>query len=112
MKIIRQIKQFKKHRDASGAYDHLEKEERPSFHDIRALGILMYHKAGYPMDYIMALAGHAKQSTTEHYIEGHEKIKPVSVSAGLGLTDIRVDEIDWQQTILPAGLARLVEDDG
>jgi len=105
-------KQFKKHRDASGAYNHLEPNERPSFHDIRALGILMYHKAGYPMDYIMALAGHAKQSTTEHYIEGHEKIKPVPVSAGLGLTDIRVDEIDWQQTILPAGLARLVEDDG
>lgn len=43
---------------------------------------------------------------------GHEKIKPVPVSAGLGLTDIKVDEIDWQQTILPAGLARLVEDDG
>ena len=105
-------KQFKKHRDASGAYNHLETNERPSFHDIRALGILMYHKAGYPMDYIMALAGHAKQSTTEHYIEGHEKIKPVPVSAGLGLTDIKVDEIDWQQTILPAGLARLVEDDG
>ena len=111
MKIIRQIKQFKKHRDASGAYDHLEKEERPSFHDIRALGILMYHKAGYPMDYIMALAGHAKQSTTEHYIEGHEKPKPVSVAAGLDLSKIDINEIDWQDVKLPIGLAGLVEDD-
>jgi len=40
----------------------------------------MYHKAGYPMDYIMALAVHAKQTTKEHYIEGHEKPKPVSVA--------------------------------
>jgi|GEM_PF-783178 len=104
-------KQFRKYRDASGAYDHLEKEERPSFHDIRALGILMYHKAGYPMDYIMALAGHAKQTTTEHYIEGHEKPKPVSVAAGLDLSKIDINEIDWQDAKLPIGLAGLVEDD-
>jgi len=104
-------KQFKKYRDASGVYDHLEPKERPSFHDIRALGILMYHKAGFPMEYIMALAGHAKQSTTEHYIEGHEKLKPVSVSAGLDLKNIQINNIEWQNEKLPTGLARLVEDD-
>lgn len=103
-------KNFRKYRDASGAYDHLQPGERPSFHDIRALGILMYHKAGFPMEYIMALAGHAKQKTTEHYIEGHERLKPVSVSAELDLNNIEIDDIDWQETILPNGLANLVED--
>ena len=51
-----------KWRDKSGAYDHLAPKERPMFHDIRALGIMLYHKAGYPKEYIMALAGHAKEA--------------------------------------------------
>lgn len=103
-------KQFSKWRDKSGAYDHLPKNQRPSFHDIRALGILMYHKAGYPMDYIMALAGHALSSTTEHYISGHENPKPVAVSAGLSLAQVNIEEIDWKTAQLPPELARLVDE--
>lgn len=104
-------KQFSKYRDASEAYNYLPKHQRPSFHDIRALGILMYHKTGYPKEYIMALAGHAKESTTEHYISGHENVKPVTVSAGLSLGQVNIDDIDWKNTRLPPELARLVEDE-
>jgi len=103
-------KQFSKYRDASGAYDHLPKAERPTLHDIRALGILMYHKAGYSMDYIMALAGHAKAATTELYIEGHEQKKPIAVNAGLSLDQVNVDDIDWSSSILPPELAKLIVD--
>ncbi|MGB0468729.1 MAG: tyrosine-type recombinase/integrase [Pontibacterium sp.] len=103
-------KQFSKWRDESGAYDHLPKNQRPSFHDIRALGILMYHKAGYPMDYIMALAGHALSATTEHYISGHENPKPVTVSAGLSLAQVNIEDIDWKTAQLPPELARLVDE--
>tara|TARA_R110001599_G_scaffold140383_1_gene320408 strand:+ start:8621 stop:8953 length:333 start_codon:yes stop_codon:yes gene_type:complete len=65
-------KQFRKWRDESGVYDHLQPRERPSFHDIRALGIMPYFKAGYPKEYIMALAVHANEDMTNHYIDGHE----------------------------------------
>lgn len=103
-------KQYKDYRDKSGAYDHLDVRERPSFHDIRALGILMYFKAGYPMDYIMALAGHALSATTEHYIAEHENPKPVAVQAGLSLAQVDMQEIDWKGIQLPPELARLVEE--
>ncbi|WP_271270521.1 tyrosine-type recombinase/integrase [Aliamphritea hakodatensis] len=103
-------KQFSKARDASGAYDHLPKRERPTLHDIRALGILMYFKAGYSLEYIMALAGHGKVTTTEHYIAGHEQIRPVAVNADLSLDQVNVDEIDWNNTLLPPEIARLVDE--
>ena len=77
---------------------------------IRALGILMYHKAGYPIDYIMALAGHCKASTTEIYLAGHEERKPLIVNADLSMDQVQVNEIDWQRTTLPPELARLIED--
>jgi integrase len=66
-------KQFRKWRDESGVYNHLKPRERPSFHNIQALGIMLYFKAGYPKEYIMALAGHATEVMTNHYIDGHEQ---------------------------------------
>lgn len=81
-------KQFAHCRDLSGAYDHLEPEQRPTLHEIRALGIWLYEKAGYPAEYIMALSGHAGEAMFQHYKEGHEAPKPVRVSAGLSLAEI------------------------
>lgn len=78
-------KEFAKYRDLSGAYDHLQPEERPTFHTLRALGIWLYEQAGYPKEYIMALAGHASEGMFKRYKEGHEKPKPVRVQAGLGM---------------------------
>lgn len=103
-------RQFTKYRDQSGAYAHLSPRERPTFHDIRALGILMYFKAGYPLEYIMALAGHAKGSTTEHYIEGHEERKPIAVNADLSLDQVEVTDIDWKNQNLPDELSKLIEE--
>jgi integrase len=107
-------KQFQKYRDLSGAYDHLPKKERPTFHSIRALGIMLYFKAGYDFKYIMALAGHADEKTTQLYIEGHEKKQAIKVSAGLNLEEISVLDIDWADSSMPQEIASLIteSDDG
>lgn len=80
-------KTFAKVRDESGAYDHLDKDQRPSFHDIRALGIWLYEKAGFPPEYINALSGHASNAMREHYAEGHEAKAPKLVSADLSFPE-------------------------
>lgn len=72
-------KQFQKYRDLSGPCDHLEPRQRPSFHDLRALGIFnITEKYGKP--YAQALAGHATEKMTDHYLQGHEDPKPQRVS--------------------------------
>lgn len=72
-------KQFKKYRDLSGAYDHLEPRARPSLHDLRALGIYNITQK-YGKKYAQALAGHTTVKMTDHYIDGHEAPKPEKVS--------------------------------
>ncbi len=83
-------------RDRVGVYDHLPKIERPGFHSIRALGIWLYHKAGYPDEYIMALAGHASEKMKARYVEGHEKPVPVRVQADLSLSSVDLKDVDWE----------------
>ena len=104
-------KQFKKWRDKSGVYDHLQPNERPSFHDIRALGIMLYFKAGYPKEYIMALAGHATEDMTNHYIDGHEQTQPLQVAAGLDISTIDMSNINWKDQRIPRELAKLIDDE-
>lgn len=100
---------YSKVRDDLGVYDHIEKKlERPGLHSIRALGIWLYSKAGYDSSYIMALAGHADEEMTEHYIEGHEKPKPVAVEAGLSMKTLQLGGIDWE-TDLPSELKKLAD---
>lgn len=72
-------KQFQKYRDLSGACDHLEPRQRPSFHDLRALGIFNITEK-YGKAYAQALAGHATEKMTDHYLHGHEEPKPQRVS--------------------------------
>jgi integrase len=72
-------KEFARCRDESGVYSHLEPGQRPSFHDIRALGIKLITEK-YGQAYAMALAGHADERMWKHYLEGHEEVKPVRVS--------------------------------
>ncbi|TQV84243.1 tyrosine-type recombinase/integrase [Exilibacterium tricleocarpae] len=106
-------RQFTKYRDKSGAYDYIvNKAERPTFHDIRALGILLYFKAGYSIEYIMALAGHAKQATTDSYVKGHEKARPVTVHAGLDLAQISPGCIDWDDAGIPGAIQSLLNEKG
>lgn len=75
-------KAFAKARDDSGAYDHLEPEQRPTFHDLRALGSWLYEKAGYPRQYVQALMAHESEKMTAAYQADHE-IKYVDVEAEL-----------------------------
>lgn len=101
-------KAYSKIRDKVGCYNHLPKIERPGFHSIRALGIWLYTKAGYPDEYIMALAGHATSKMKDHYTEGHEKIAPVRVNADLSLSKVDLRNIDWE-TDLSKPLLKLAD---
>ena len=76
-------KTFSKVRDTCGAYDHIARGERPTFHDARGLGAYLYEKAGFTSDYIQSLTGHSSKEMLDHYIQGHEPPVPVQVSAGL-----------------------------
>lgn len=75
-------KEFAKYRDMAKVYDHLAHGQRPSFHDLRALGIVLITEK-YGKDYAMALAGHADERMWKHYLKGHEgytELKPVQIS--------------------------------
>lgn len=78
-------KEFSKARDAAHAYDHVPAGERPTFHEIRALGAWLYEQQNFPMEYIQALMGHADEKMTKHYQVGHDekKIEYVEVGAEL-----------------------------
>ena len=63
---------FAKARDASGVYAHLSPEERPTFHEIISLGQHLREQAGWTLEDIQQLRGHATTRMTRHYLEGHE----------------------------------------
>lgn len=58
-------------RDDSHAYDNVPAGERPTFHEIRALGAWLYEQQGFAQEYIQGLMGHADVKMTEHYQSGH-----------------------------------------
>jgi hypothetical protein len=78
-------KEFSKARDAAHAYDNVPAGERPTFHEIRALGAWLYEQQKFPQEYIQALMGHADEKMTKHYQEGHDekKIEYLEVGAEL-----------------------------
>lgn len=68
-------------RDAVG----IEGENLPSFHEIRSLGGALLQEAGWPVEKIQALMGHAAEAMTKHYLDGHDT-PWVDVRTGLSLT--------------------------
>ncbi|WP_020682334.1 phage integrase Arm DNA-binding domain-containing protein [Marinobacterium rhizophilum] len=58
----------------------MPEEERPSFHEIRALGIKLYKDAGADPQ---QLAGHATAKMTKNYDADHDEIRWVEVTADL-----------------------------
>jgi len=80
-------KSFRKARDAAHAYDHLPSDERPTFHELRALGAWLYEQQKFSTEYVQALMGHADEKMTKEYQEGHraKEIEYVEVGAGLAL---------------------------
>lgn len=73
---------FQDARDATGLYEGVPPAERPTFHEVRSLGVDRYRKAGWDEADIQALLGHTSGAMTRHYMEGHEPA-PVMVRAGL-----------------------------
>jgi integrase len=64
-------KSFTQARNDSHAYDDIPAGERPTFHEIRALGAWLYKQQGFEQEYIQGLMGHADAKMTEHYQVGH-----------------------------------------
>lgn len=85
-------KAFSKYRDLAGAYSHLSQNERPTFHDLRALGIWLYQQAGHDDEYISALSGHSTERMLAHYKAGHETVKPRKVRADLSIPKQQTEE--------------------
>lgn len=100
-------KAFTNARNRSGYYNHLHPSERPAFHDLRALGMFALEKAGYPITYIQALAGHADTKMTTLYLEGHETKQPEIVAAG-DIGNVDWSSINWS-TPLPPNLIKILD---
>ena len=80
----RLTKAFAAARDAAGIGADLAPEQRPTFHELRSLGIHLYGKAGCSNVYVMALSGHVTEAMLKHYQEGHQVAGPRRVEAGVG----------------------------
>lgn len=65
-------------RDESGLFDNVPASERPTFHEIRALGIKRYRDRGQDPQ---QLAGHASAKMTSNYDSGHDEIRWIEASA-------------------------------
>ena len=72
-------------RGATHAYDHVPAGERPTFHEIRALGAWLYEQQNFPVEYIQALMGHADEKMAKHYQEGHDEKKILYLEVGAEL---------------------------
>ena len=68
-------------RAAAGAYEHLAQGQRPTFHEIRALGARLYRDAGIDPQ---PLLGHKDHRMTEVYLSRHET-RWIEVTGGLDL---------------------------
>jgi integrase len=64
-------KEFAKARDKVPEIKRLPAEERPTFHEIRALGGHLYLEAGFSDEYVQTLMGHSTLTMTHHYTDRH-----------------------------------------
>ena len=64
-------KTFARLRDQVPAIARLEPRQRPTFHEIRALGSKLLEDTGADLGEIQVLMGHADESMTQHYLDGH-----------------------------------------
>ena len=78
---------FAEYRDETKLFDGMDSLQRPTFHEIRALGSWLYEQAGYPRGYVQALMAHGDEKMTKHYQDGHAE-KWMDVEAGLELKGI------------------------
>lgn len=80
--------EFRRVRDETGLFDHMDRQQRPTFHEIRSLGSWLYKKQGFDTEsYIQPLMAHADEKMTEHYQKGHEQ-QWVHVKAELDVSEV------------------------
>ena len=67
-------KAFKKVRDKVPGMLFLAPEERPTFHEIRALGGYLYEqRPNCDREFVQKLMGHTNQKMTSHYVDRHNQ---------------------------------------
>jgi hypothetical protein len=66
--------QFRKYRDETGLFDDMKKEERPTFHEIRALSAYLFKKQGIDPKSRMA---HKDARSTKVYTDNHTQFVEV-----------------------------------
>lgn len=76
---------FQEIRDGCGAYNHLPMEERPGFHQIRALSQKLYELAGKDPQKI---AGLTTKKMSKNYTKDHDEITWTEVAPDLDITRI------------------------
>lgn len=65
-------KQFAKARNRSGYFDKQNRENLPTFHEIRSLGAKLYEEQGVPKQIIQSLLGHSHVSMTNLYLDRYD----------------------------------------
>jgi integrase len=76
---------FKDARDVAGCYRDLKEGEMPGFHEVRALALHLYKRAGKDGQKI---AGHTTEGMTRNYQKGHEDVVWSEVEADLDIGEI------------------------
>ena len=66
---------FAEARDATGLFDSVPIEERPTFHELIALGAHLRLESGWTESQIQRLKGHTSVQMTQVYLEGHSWTK-------------------------------------
>lgn len=75
---------FQRYRDKCGLFNDVPPENRPTFHEIRALHVHIRIKAGDQMELVQYDAAHQDIAMTKHYSEGHEtEWQPLNISPAI-----------------------------
>lgn len=79
---------FREARDAAKPYPNLKPHEQPGFHQIRALALHLYKKAGKQIEQRRQIAGHTTERMTKNYESDHEDIVWTDAHADLNIESI------------------------
>lgn len=83
---------FRSVRDQVTEIAELPRTQRPTFHEIRALGSSLYEQAGFEREYVQHLMAHGDEKMTAHYQSGHGT-KWLDVRADLDLSSVFNDTV-------------------
>jgi integrase len=64
-------KRFAAAREKLKKFSDMKPSEKPTFHEIRALGGWLYLEQGHSKEYVNLLMGHTTMAMTDHYTDRH-----------------------------------------